>query len=60
MTRIVLAAAASFVLTVAATSAISKSIGNSAGAAVKASSSETPSTGRFVSVGWFSRTVVMR
>ena len=59
MSRIALAAAASFVLTVAATSAISKSIGNSAPAATSIVSTEAGAA-RFVSVGGLTRKVVAR
>ncbi len=59
MSRIALAAVASFVLTVAATSAISKSIGNPAPAATSVVTSEVGAA-RIVSVGGMTRKVVAR
>ena len=59
MSRIALAAAASFVLTVAVTSAISKSIGNPAHATASIVFSDAGSA-PYVSVGWLIRTVVVR
>jgi hypothetical protein len=60
MIRIVLAAAASFIIAVTATSAISRSTGNSSLAAASVGASFDAASGRFVSVGWFARKVVMR